>query len=423
MTSSNEVRSASKRDAPSQSTGSADVGLVSFDVVLQASRTLSAGAGASVDATLSPSLMFEPATAERRTGARSGAEGGDRPGDRLMADRYDRTSVSSRRTQAGSRVGTASSGESGSDKLAMNRSTNARDGSLAGHATFDEVSSSKSRQTTSGDYAALRSAAKSQAQPEAPAPMTSSSTPLSATPGVARASGGAESVRAPAMLVGRLLAASQGGDADGLRSGAQSGASASETGARSNEPGGTQTSRSQNTRQTPDQGATAGRSADRLKGSAFEQLVQSIRLSNDGRTSSVRLQLNPPELGRMDVDVQVVGERVRIDVKTQSDAARLLVQERASELITSLQEQGITVERIEVGTEFSSEGLDNPGEQDTPDGAVAHGSNRFSRNSHSNSSASEDASSRPVEPDGEPVEPALRSEPAVVAESRLDIRV
>ncbi len=244
------------------------------------------------------------------------------------------------------------------------------------------------------------------------------------------------------MLVGRLLATGQGADAEGLRGGAGNGASAAS--ARSNEPGDPAASRPQTARSSAGRGAESGGSADRVKNPMFDQLVRSIRLSatvrqagSAGRHSSARLQLNPPELGRMDVEVSVAGERARIVIKTQTDAARWLVQARASELVASLERHGIIVERMEVSSEVVADqeacfarGFGEPDDFGAADHDVAHGANRYSGSFHPDPNASEDASSqqagltgRPVEPDGEPVELAWRSESAVVAESRLDIRV
>ena len=121
----------------------------------------------------------------------------------------------------------------------------------------------------------------------------------------------------------------------------------------------------------------------------------------------------------MDIEVSVVDDRARIVVKTQTDAARWLVQERASELITSLEQHGIIVDRLDV----SSAGVTDPqdgftegfGEADDPgaaDDPAARGTNQQAG-----------LTGQEMERDGEPVEPALQLESAVVAESRLDIRI
>ena len=114
----------------------------------------------------------------------------------------------------------------------------------------------------------------------------------------------------------------------------------------------------------------------------------------------------------MDIEVNVVGDRARIIVKTQTDAARWLVQERASELVASLERHGIIVERMEVSSEAMTEGFGEAGDSGAADDPAAQGANRQAG-----------LTDRPVEPDGEPVEPAWWSESAVVAEPRLDISV
>jgi hypothetical protein len=80
----------------------------------------------------------------------------------------------------------------------------------------------------------------------------------------------------------------------------------------------------------------------------FDELVKSLRLQPAGNLSSARLRLQPPELGHLRVDVRVLGDRVRIDVQTETDAARDLLSRRAEQLKTGLENQGIRLERLEV---------------------------------------------------------------------------
>jgi flagellar hook-length control protein FliK len=83
--------------------------------------------------------------------------------------------------------------------------------------------------------------------------------------------------------------------------------------------------------------------------SKFEQLVRAVRLSS-GRTSTARVMLAPPELGRVHVRVMVHGDRVDIGVTTEHEAARKLVAERAHSLRHVLEQQGLAVERLEITT-------------------------------------------------------------------------
>ncbi len=87
--------------------------------------------------------------------------------------------------------------------------------------------------------------------------------------------------------------------------------------------------------------------------SMFDRLVRSIRLSAGTRRSSATLQLDPPELGRLHVGIRMEGDRVRIEVRTETTAARDLVQQRAVLLTTALERQGIHVEHFEVSADLS----------------------------------------------------------------------
>lgn len=95
--------------------------------------------------------------------------------------------------------------------------------------------------------------------------------------------------------------------------------------------------------------SSAGEKADAARRSTpFDELVRSIRLNAGHRHSSARLQLEPKELGRLDVEVRMVGDDAEITVRTETPAARLLVRERGAELTTALERHGIHVERFEV---------------------------------------------------------------------------
>ncbi len=82
--------------------------------------------------------------------------------------------------------------------------------------------------------------------------------------------------------------------------------------------------------------------------SPFDALVRAIRLNPGAQYSSARLWLEPPELGRMQVDVRVHGRQVRIGVRTETAAARRIVSERAAELTEALERHGVTIEDFEV---------------------------------------------------------------------------
>lgn len=109
----------------------------------------------------------------------------------------------------------------------------------------------------------------------------------------------------------------------------------------------------------------------------FEKLVRSIRLRLGETWSSARIRLNPPELGRMIVDVRMNQGALEIDVRTESQAGRAIMQERAAGLRTALEAHGIPVDRFDVQMEmqhdhgYSSgrdqEGAGKPGRRNAGD--------------------------------------------------------
>lgn len=90
--------------------------------------------------------------------------------------------------------------------------------------------------------------------------------------------------------------------------------------------------------------------------SAFDGLVQSIRMQAGSRTSTARIQLNPPNLGAMLVHVRMSGNELEIKVLTQSAEARDLLLERGGQLREALVQAGIHVERFEVSSDLSGDG-------------------------------------------------------------------
>lgn len=151
--------------------------------------------------------------------------------------------------------------------------------------------------------------------------------------------------------------------------------------------------------------------------SAFERLVRSIRLQTGLRSSSARLQLHPPELGEVRVDVRLAGEHVEIDVRTETDAARETLSHRADELKTALQHHGIHVDRLDVTVHAPPDpqhglaGYDGP---TVPPDAQRNPSGR-GPSSRSDGGERDDAGATSMSGDAPEAE--------AVAEARLDIMV
>lgn len=163
-----------------------------------------------------------------------------------------------------------------------------------------------------------------------------------------------------------------------------------------------------------------------VRKTAFDQLVRSIRLQIGSRHSSARLQLEPPELGRLHVFVRVDGERLRVDVRTETAAARDLVSKRAVQLAAALERQGIAVERFEVTAESSAEQRPDRADGDHSRSDLPTNQEGGQRGEWSSSRASHAAPAdhHPSPPDVLEQDPPSRAEwKAIIGPARLDIRV
>lgn len=405
-----------------------------FEAMWQASRGMFTGLRTGLNERGSPSEMFEPASSDDKSQQRSrtGTQPGDRPGDRLKVDRYDRTSISARQAPSSVRSGGALPGAADLDTTPVGR-VGADKPAPLGKAVepYGAPSFSVDGGQTEHTSHALRGG-RAEMLSIARAYGTGSglgSTPTQGARGIGGEAAGSvtrvsstavttgSTARSPASMVGQLLGTGQDGNADAPRHG-NSGTSPTSLSPDSASTDPMMASGKRLSAESRSSGRAGAPNTEmgRTGSSTFDQLVRSIRLSADGQHSSARLQLNPPQLGRMDVDIRVDSQRMTISVRTETDAARLLVQERMPELVAALEEHGISVERVEVSTQTLTENATGSGEQGSDSGAEPRSPDQQSSFVYSESTASEDASSL-LTGSGE------ESESSVVSETRLDIRV
>lgn len=97
----------------------------------------------------------------------------------------------------------------------------------------------------------------------------------------------------------------------------------------------------------PGRSQTAHETTPGKRGS-FDRLVRSIRTQVGPRVSTARLQLTPPELGRVRIDVRVVQQRMELSIQAQTPQARDVLASRLTELRSALADQGLTLDRCEI---------------------------------------------------------------------------
>lgn len=92
---------------------------------------------------------------------------------------------------------------------------------------------------------------------------------------------------------------------------------------------------------------------------SMNKILQIIRANVGRRQSQMTVQLDPPELGKMKLDVRLVDNTLRLFVITETDGARHILLDRMETLRSSLEQSGITMAKFEVVTK-SPESQSNP---------------------------------------------------------------
>lgn len=247
--------------------------------------------------------------------------------------------------------------------------------------------------------------------PTAPSARAASSRGVSSASSVSSAGGRSTS---PAAHMGRFLAGSRPGDGETVR--------ATTTSSTSDQPRAQRSDRSRTGANQPGRGAAARRGsdsaqpADSARRAAFERIVRALRMQGGPSRSSARLQLHPPRLGRMDIDVRMVNRGLRLSIETQSTEARDLLYERVDELKAGLEHRGIRIDSFSVTVAASAEPAGAGGLSGRADrGAERRGGRSVPRVSAASSHAGRDEAPRIVVNDGD-------EEPGVVTTTRVDVK-
>ena len=337
-----------------------------FEALLRATQAMARAAHSGYGGAASADQMFEaPVDGDRQPGStRAGLDTQARGGSASSPgiDRLDRTSVQARRHDAASespRMGHRPSSEPAGGPGSAARSVPSGPDARSDARAFDvaDAAARSAHRPVDSQRDASRPGGRGDSLPPAgqsAAPATdaarSSASPNGETATVRAAQGAVKPAGAtPAQQVGQILGGGRVAGVEALR------ATAPSTGGGAGPRGGHgdgQADAARTSRSGASPGETKGRGefggASDVERTPFDKLVRSIRLNRSARQSSARIQLDPPELGRLDVDVRISGDRIRIEVRTQSAQARKLVQDQAGRLTTALQQQGISVESLEV---------------------------------------------------------------------------
>ncbi len=402
------------REAPRRRRGTDESGVaaVAFESMLDSTRTLVRAETQRAER-VAPAQMFEAPVAEGKEHGQASVEEEQPPPRADVRREVERDSarVSTQRPAQGQTGNGQSDVRSTAETTAAPppREEAVSAGARGPQSAPQQVSAPQSRAEFK-----METTATSRSAPDAPKVQESVASP-SIVGGAPLAEMNPASAPTVAQQVGELLGATHAGEVES----GQAASPASTTGdARANTPAqkspvGTRPDESRMT-EAP---SRRPEEVETKEASAFERLVRSIRLQTGLRSSSARLQLHPPELGRVRVDVRLAGERVEIDVRTETDAARETLLHRADELKTALEHHGIHVNRLEVTVHAPPDphqglaGYDGP---TVPPDAQRNPSGRGS-SSRSGGGERDDGGVTSMSGDASVAE--------AVAEARLDIRV
>lgn len=252
------------------------------------------------------------------------------------------------------------------------------------------------------------------AQAQAAVPSLNMRSPTSPVSSTVMQGGGAGSASA-ANRVAEVLATGRIAEADATRlpstdSPAQR---ARQSFARGGAPGRTETG-----------GAPSGKSqstsgSSGTQQSKFDELVTSIRLFSGSRRSTATIRLDPPELGRIRVDLHMTNSELQISVLTDSAEAKAILKERADILRTALEHYGIHIERFAIDTVGDTERLFDASWDQGNDESLAS----FSGTRREPGQAFEASSHARAVDAAEAVDPDPAANESGAGERRLDIRI
>lgn len=83
-------------------------------------------------------------------------------------------------------------------------------------------------------------------------------------------------------------------------------------------------------------------------GGNIARIVNVIRSNIGLRYSQLTIQLDPPELGRLKIDIKLAGNQVQVNITTETHPAQQMITERFALLRAALESQGITITKFDV---------------------------------------------------------------------------
>ncbi len=417
-------------DDGAMETSYGDLTLLAFEAVLALARTSSDIHHGGLGGRLSPAQMFEPDVADAHDKTQAALKADDKPGnpDHVQDASLDRSSVRARRAWYARQANDISPGPASARTATLTGGGDLQKGTSSVHDMAQRDLFRLLSPETTVNRAERVPPPSDDSQPAsrwaiaAPAKQEGSwltprdlSSTTHAVANVDRVDALSRSPTPnPAQQIAQLLGSGRAGEVESARAVSSAPDSSSSNASGDEQRGPRLTSVERQDRAAPNERSVprGDGKADSTQRSPFDELVRSIRLHSSAGRSSARMHLHPPELGRVHVNLRVAGDKIEIDVRTETTSARDLVCERAAQLSQALQQHGIHVDRFDVTTDLTG------GQQD-----LAHGSHDSQAADPWGGDGELTGGEVPLDGIDETTGSDVGQGQDVVGETRLDIRV
>ncbi len=98
----------------------------------------------------------------------------------------------------------------------------------------------------------------------------------------------------------------------------------------------------------------------------LKQISESARIFRQQGSTSVRMHLQPEELGQVLVQLKVVNGEVSVQVLAESAKAQALIQDNLAQLKTAFNNQGLNTQYLEVALGSDASAFNQPHQQSGP---------------------------------------------------------
>ncbi len=100
----------------------------------------------------------------------------------------------------------------------------------------------------------------------------------------------------------------------------------------------------------------------------MNRILQIIRSNIGRRQSQITMQLDPPELGKLRMDVKLIDNNLSLAITTETNEARQVLTNRMETLRTNLEQSGITISKFEISTKAPDSPQNQNWQQDQQSG-------------------------------------------------------